>query len=65
MRDNRPQPKPRLTMITDRVELAELLRHNGELGYPQLQADNTFEFWADADELKAWRLQHTSDGEQR
>lgn len=59
------ESKPKLTLIRNPDELAELLRHNGELGYPQLQADNTFEFWADADELRAWRATHTSDGEPR
>jgi hypothetical protein len=62
-----PPKKPRLARIVNPDELAELLRHTAELGYPQLQSDNAREFWCDADELRAWRearSTHTSPGNQ-
>ena len=59
--------KQKLVQVTDPLELRALDLGKGELNYPKLiqeiidgVAYNAY--YADADELRLWRLQHTSTG---
>lgn len=58
--------KPRLIEVTDSAELAALDASKGDIGAPfTLRIVKGGKVFADADELRAWRLQHTSQSEQR
>lgn len=50
--------KARLVAVTDPYEIAALTAHGGDLGAPFLVIWHD-RYWADADELRAWRLQNT------
>jgi hypothetical protein len=59
--------KERLTQITDGAEVSELLARRGNLGVPHTfsrRVGSKIEVYANADELRAWRSQHTSGAEQ-
>jgi hypothetical protein len=54
---------PRLVLVTG-LEKACLLYHKDDLAYPNLFKSVRYGcYYADADELRAWRLQHTSEGQ--
>ena len=53
--------KPRLVEVLPSE--AQQIKDDG-LGGPHLHELHGI-YWADADELRAWRATHTSDGEQR
>jgi len=59
--------KERLTQITDGNELSALLARKGDLSVPRTFSQRVGDkilFWANADELRAWRAsQSTSDGD--
>lgn len=56
--------KPRFVQVTG-VELDYLFTHSSDLGVPSVHAFNDGPpYLADADELRAWRSQHTSQSEQ-
>lgn len=53
--------KPRLTEITDTAELTAL--HAASIDAPPVWSNRVgsrIQFWANADELRAWRSQNTS-----
>lgn len=57
--------KPRLIAVTDPDEADALTsKDEGDLATPFTMKPNGH-LWVDRDELRAWRLTNTSDGEQR
>ena len=60
--------KPKLTQIHSFEEHARLLASqiHGDLDAPHIMTQSDcgrITIWADADELRAWRSQHTSSGD--
>lgn len=53
--------KPRLTRIWDQIELAKLQAGEGSLDVPKLMPGEGG-WYADADELRAWRASQSTSG---
>jgi len=57
--------KPRLVPVTSADQQAMGTIGYNNLDLPYMVKDQQGGLWADADELRAWRLQHTSAEEQK
>lgn len=52
--------KPRWTEVTDPREAEQLIYGAAGLDFPHVSVAGDGRVWADAEELRAWRSQHTS-----
>lgn len=55
--------KPRLIRVTDLDEIDAIRAAGNGIGVPFYHFNQaTYQLWADAEELRAWRSQNTSQG---